>query len=794
MAEKNTIEEENNKAGLILVAVVGVIIVVHLILSFAHYLLLLGMAYCGFLICRHIIPTDHYEWPLKMAVYLFAILLLGGFGYYLGEEIRDWYQHDVTKNDAKTISEKEPVRVAVATQVAAQKPDTPLEEPAKAAPADKAPLQRNDGLVAGQGADLFIHDRGGLASEDARLNFQQSLATVRGLSPEPSRDGRDPVQLPVHADQEENQTSSSKAEVSLSVSDALAVQDHTIQQKVSGVLDLLGQLKQRLESGETVTKEDIRNRLKSISEVAAGGVSQLKASSELSKLRTILGRLEEESRQNTRLSVAARAKTQELLLIKIHELERMEKLSLDSIKKLSDYEDLCDRWLSDFDTLWKIDGLQQASKQLLEDVSKLKELKNTTSSKPLLAIPKAVAVEEPSIENQFRKWTNTYGMVEKGRILAVDSINLILEREDGSTVQMPLTLLSPEDHALASKFTSLGPSSTQNLEKKQYLRKGMFTAQKTPDGYLNIRSGPGLHNSVVGRIPSGAINIMQEGATIEDTKDQIIWMPVRYGGVRGYVSSGFLKLSAEKPIAQPSLIQSFPAENYTNSLGMKFVQVPGTQVMMCIHETRNADYTAYASAQGRINMGWGSSAEAGTWQSRAGTGKEQHPVVYVFYEDAVSFCRWLSTKDGKTYRLPTDAEWSAAVGLQAEIGQTPEEKSQNGPADVFPWGASFPPFRSGNYARALAQDGLTILEDGFQDSAPVMSFSANNLGIYDLGGNVWEWCQDWYNDDQVFRVERGGSFSIHQREFLRSAHRGYAAPSYRSDILGFRVVLELPGG
>jgi formylglycine-generating enzyme required for sulfatase activity len=670
--------------------------------------------------------------------------------------------------------------------VATQKTETSLEKADQAVSPVAAPKTETSQEKTEKPAPPVVAEK---ASAITIVQAPQ-LATLPSLLPiEKSSD-----KIPVQAAQDKSQASPSKPEVSLSLNDAMSAQEQVIQQKVTHVLDLLRQLKQHLESDEAGFKDEIRNRLKAISEAAAGGVSQLKASSELSKLRAVLVRLEEQSRQNMRLSATARAKTQELLLIKRQELERIETLSADSIKKLVGYEDSCGGWLSDFDTLWKIDGLQPASKQLLDDLSKLQEMKTITSPKPLVAIPKAVAVEEPSNENDFRIWTNIYGMVEKGRILSVDQINVFLEREDGSTVQMPLTLLFPDDQLLVSKFKSLSPSFSQSPEKKQALQKGMFTAQKTPDGYLNVRSGPGLRNSVVGRIPSGAMNIMQEGATIEDTKDQIIWMPVKYGKVRGYVSSGFLKLSAEKPIAQPSLIQSFPAEDYTNGLGMKFVAVPGTQVMMCIHETRNADYKAYMSAQGRINMRWGSSAEAGTWQSRAGTGKEQHPVVYVFYEDAVSFCRWLSNKDGKTYRLPTDAEWSAAVGLRAEIGKTPEEKSQNGPADVFPWGGSFPPFRSGNYARALAEDGLTILEDGFQDSAPVMSFSANNLGIYDLGGNVWEWCQDWYNDNQAFRVERGASFSIHQRDFLRSAHRGYAAPSYRSDILGFRVVLELPGG
>jgi hypothetical protein len=84
-------------------------------------------------------------------------------------------------------------------------------------------------------------------------------------------------------------------------------------------------------------------------------------------------------------------------------------------------------------------------------------------------------------------------------------------------------------------------SSSHGAEIKESFQGALFVAQKTPDGYLNVRSGPGLQNPVVGRLPSGARGIMQVGETIHDTKDQIIWMPVRFGGVEGYVSANFLQ-------------------------------------------------------------------------------------------------------------------------------------------------------------------------------------------------------------------------------------------------------------
>jgi formylglycine-generating enzyme required for sulfatase activity len=220
-------------------------------------------------------------------------------------------------------------------------------------------------------------------------------------------------------------------------------------------------------------------------------------------------------------------------------------------------------------------------------------------------------------------------------------------------------------------------------------------------------------------------------------------------------------------------------KGFSNSLGMKFVAVPGTQVMMCVHETRNADYAAYAAAQSGMND---------EWKEKAGGGKEQHPVVKASYEDAEGFCRWLSAKEGKTYRLPTDAEWSAAVGLGKETGSTPEEKGSNGSDDVFPWGSYFPPKPGdGNYDKS-------VVSDGYEQTAPVMNFRANELGIYDLGGNVWEWCQDWDNEDKDYRVVRGASWYNYDRVTLRSSYRYGVPPVLRSGYRGFRCVLVVAGG
>jgi formylglycine-generating enzyme required for sulfatase activity len=212
-----------------------------------------------------------------------------------------------------------------------------------------------------------------------------------------------------------------------------------------------------------------------------------------------------------------------------------------------------------------------------------------------------------------------------------------------------------------------------------------------------------------------------------------------------------------------------------NSLGMKFVAVPGTQVMICVHETRNMDYAAYAAAQNGVDE---------DWKEEAGSGKDHHPVINVSYDDAEGFCRWLSAKEGKTYRLPTDAEWSTAVGLTNEKGQTPAEKYDYGVEDVFPWGNYYPPKPfDGNYCKELLDEG----------TLPVMSLSANEFGIYDLGGNVWEWCRDWYDDSQEIRVLRGASWHDGDRVTLRSSFRIFDHPSGRLRNYGFRCALVVSG-
>ena len=219
------------------------------------------------------------------------------------------------------------------------------------------------------------------------------------------------------------------------------------------------------------------------------------------------------------------------------------------------------------------------------------------------------------------------------------------------------------------------------------------------------------------------------------------------------------------------------AKPVENSLGMKFVTVPGIRVLFSVWETRVRDYRAFAEETGR------------PWPQPDFPQTPDDPVVNVSWEDADAFCHWLTARERKAgrltekqrYRLPTDQEWSVAVGLASDRGHTPEDRLQN--SVVWPWGYTWPPQSGdGNYASELAVDKFT-------NTSPVGSFKPNTFGLFDLGGNAWEWCEDWYNDARVTKVLRGGSFHDGQPKDLLAAYRFSGTVHLSNDDIGFRIVI-----
>jgi serine/threonine protein kinase len=288
--------------------------------------------------------------------------------------------------------------------------------------------------------------------------------------------------------------------------------------------------------------------------------------------------------------------------------------------------------------------------------------------------------------------------------------------------------------------------------------------------------------------PSGAkvlLNGRELGQTplvVEEVKPGAVKYELRLAGfkpmsVEGRVEpqqQAFLAVRLEKSLSPE------PGEPWTNSLGMKFV--PLGQIRISVWETRVQDYDAFCRETGRH------------YDPPDFSQGRTHPVVKVNWFDATAFCKWLTEKereqglleDRQSYRLPTDREWSSAVGLPNETGGTPEARDGK-IHNEFPWGKQWPPPPGTANCRAITggRHGTTT---------PAGSFKPNALGICDLGGNVWEWCLEGYKGDNAagardWGVLRGGSWATSNRLEMESSYRNVVDRNERDVIYGFRCVL-----
>ena len=225
-----------------------------------------------------------------------------------------------------------------------------------------------------------------------------------------------------------------------------------------------------------------------------------------------------------------------------------------------------------------------------------------------------------------------------------------------------------------------------------------------------------------------------------------------------------------------------------NSLGQRFV--PVGDVAFCIWQTRVQDFAAFAQA---------TDLKSTSWSSPGFKQGPNHPVVNVTWLEAIAFCKWLTDKEhqegvlppNQFYRLPTDLEWSKAVGLPKEPQITPEQRDMV-IRDVYPWGTAWPPPPgAGNYTGEETGSDVAIkgYKDGFAWTSPVGSFPPNKYGLYDMGGNVWQWCMDSWNEQSTGKVLRGASWYNGARKMsLLSSCRVHAAPDSSTDNFGFRIV------
>jgi len=190
------------------------------------------------------------------------------------------------------------------------------------------------------------------------------------------------------------------------------------------------------------------------------------------------------------------------------------------------------------------------------------------------------------------------------------------------------------------------------------------------------------------------------------------------------------------------------------------------------HVTRG-QYAVFAKATGRA-------VEAPAFPQ-----SDDHPVVNVSWDDAQAYAKWLSQTTGKTYRLPTEAEWEYAARAGTRTARY--------------WGDS--PGEQCQFAHGEAR--AAKCSDGFANTAPVGHFKPNGFGLHDMIGNAWEWVQDCWqptgyegapSDGSAFetagcnwRARRGGGFSD-SPFLLRVDTRGHGQPGDRAPAVGFRVV------
>ena len=214
-----------------------------------------------------------------------------------------------------------------------------------------------------------------------------------------------------------------------------------------------------------------------------------------------------------------------------------------------------------------------------------------------------------------------------------------------------------------------------------------------------------------------------------------------------------------------------------------------------------ADEARYRTDAEKDGSGWTYSLDKAEWQDTKGaswrnpgwTLEDLQPVVLVSWNDAAAYCQWLSRKTGKTYRLPTEAQWEYACRAGTDTEFWWGDRAEHGRG--CPNGADETKLPNGKQWTHRFS-----FSDGYWGVSPAGSFRANPWNLHDMHGNVWEWCADWYGAyasgsvtdpagpaSGKSRVVRGGSW-YNGPGRCRSANRYYASPSYRLTACGFRLL------
>ena len=233
----------------------------------------------------------------------------------------------------------------------------------------------------------------------------------------------------------------------------------------------------------------------------------------------------------------------------------------------------------------------------------------------------------------------------------------------------------------------------------------------------------------------------------------------------------------------------------TNEQFKKFIKATGYRT------TAEEDGTGWGLGQygpGKAEYRPGLDWQHPLWPGDSIENKMDHPVLQVSWSDAQIFARWLGSQSGKDYRLLYEAEYEYAA-------------RNAGKHYKYSWGNGEP---SGNVADTAFKKIFKYVKpeqmfenyrDGYTYTAPVGSFKPNELGLYDMTGNAFSWCEDWFNSEYykdspkmnphgpdygLEHVARGGSWYNRPR-FSRASYRGYAPADARNDNIGFRLALPV---
>jgi formylglycine-generating enzyme required for sulfatase activity len=408
----------------------------------------------------------------------------------------------------------------------------------------------------------------------------------------------------------------------------------------------------------------------------------------------------------------------------------------------------------------------------------------------------------------------------------------------------------------ARTFTLCGEERVdgRRLQKITFTTHSRFAFEGPEDpGILNRRPRPEItrqdqkgtlyYDPATGRLTGGTAREVLQAEGSGRLRGEALDM-----GIEVHIATT-LRLTDRDPLAAVARIATKPATGgaeeqepaadragptVTNSLGMKLVLVPaGTCTMgsppgqagrseweeehevevtrplyMGAHEVTIGQYRRFVAATGyRTDAekngkgGFGYDPETGklevdprfSWRHPGWEVTDEHPAVNLSWQDCKAFCDWLAKKEGKAYRLPTEAEWEYAC----RAGTTTRYSSGDDPETLA---------RVGNVADASAaklfpQWQTLRADDHFAFTAPVGSFRPNAFGLYDMHGNALEWCEDWLwyvNPEQrkdpqgapfgVLRVQRGGSWADFPYQST-SARRSGLGPDNYCISSGFRVVM-----